>query len=132
MPTNKTQQPPRHRAGEQFLKGPIPLLWLQKAATLSGKTLAVSLALWFKAGLTRNRVVHLTHNLAERLSVGRRATARCLKLLEDANLVTVERHQGRCPVVTILEVSNSNSTVCQRIQNETYCGDERKEPQNDA
>ena len=111
MPASKTQRPPRHRVGEEFLKGPIPLPWLQRAATLPGKALATSLALWFMAGLTKNRTVKLSRAVAERFNVGRKATARCLRLLENADLVSVKRHPGRCPVVTILEISNSDSAV---------------------
>ena len=105
-PAAETQAPPRHRPGSEFLRGPIPLTWLCRAASLPGKALAIGLALWFKAGATKNRTVKLTGALAARFNVGRKAGARCLKALEAAGLISVVRHVGRCPVVTILDVDD--------------------------
>lgn len=103
--------PPRHRQGEEFLRGPIPLMWLTRAAELPGKTLAVSAAIWFKAGATKNRTVKLTGTLARKFSVGRKACSRCLRALERAGLVSVYRHPGRSPVVTILEAPHDCDAV---------------------
>ncbi len=103
----KLRRLPGPRPGEKFLRGPIPLPWLQKAAALPGKVLALSLALWFQAGVTKSGVVQVGRKLAARFGVGRNAAARCLKLLEDAGLVAVDRHPGRCHSITILESPNS-------------------------
>lgn len=100
--------PPHHRQGEEFLKGPIPLHWWCLAASLPGKTLTIGSALWFKAGVTKKRTVHLTGKLLAKFGVGRKAGYRGLKRLELAGLVSVKRHVGRCPVVTILEVRPQN------------------------
>ena len=48
-------QPPA--GGEHFLKGPVPWAWLDRAARLSGKSLAVGLVLWKKAGAAGNRTI---------------------------------------------------------------------------
>ena len=90
----------RRHQGE-FLAGPIPLTWLTKAASLPGKALAVGVAIWFKARVSRSQTVKIGRPLMKKFHVGRGATARCLKALESAGLITVERHAGRCPVVTI-------------------------------
>ena len=95
---------PRHRQGEEFLKGPIPLHWWCLAASLPGKTLAIGSALWFKAGITKRNTIHLTGKLLAKFGVGRKAGYRGLKRLERARLISVSRYAGRCPVVTILEV----------------------------
>ena len=96
--------PPHHRRGEEFLKGPIPLHWWCLAASLPGKTLAIGSAIWFKAGVTKRNTIRLTGKLLTKFGVGRKAGYRGLKRLELAELVSVKRHAGRCPVVTILEV----------------------------
>jgi hypothetical protein len=44
-PDPQLKKPPRHRSGEKFLKGPIPLLWLIQAGRLPGKALHVGLLL---------------------------------------------------------------------------------------
>ena len=40
---------PRPKAGERFLKGPIPMDWLSAAARLPGKSLHVAIAIWLCA-----------------------------------------------------------------------------------
>ena len=50
IPTGREKQPPRHKPGEKFLKGPIPWPWIESAGALPGKALAIGLAVWRKAG----------------------------------------------------------------------------------
>ena len=59
-------KPPRHRKGGEFLKGPVPLDWLRRAASLGGKSLAVGLVLWFDAGRKNTRKIRLTQSLLTR------------------------------------------------------------------
>lgn len=98
----------RHRERQKrrqanFVRGPIPLDWLARAAPLPGKALAVGLAIWFCAGLRRRRDhLSICGTLLERFGVRRHAGYRGLTALERAGLVTVERRCGRCPRVTIL------------------------------
>lgn len=94
IPTS--QKPPRHKRGQEFLCGPVPLPWLRQAATLRGKALAVGIALWFKA----------TGTLWGKLGIHRKSAYRGLSALETAGLITVVRHAGRAPVVTIVEVAS--------------------------
>ena len=103
LQVSEPKRPPRHKAGEWFVKGPIPGEWIGRAATLPGKTLHVALALWYVAGLGKRRRVKLTGKVLERFGVGRDAGYGGLKRLEAAGLVEVERHSGRCPWVTICE-----------------------------
>lgn len=100
---------PRHKPGEKFLRGPIPLAWLQTAAPLPGKALHVGVALWFWAGMTRNRTVSLNLTRLEGVfGVQRHSASRGLAALEKAKLITVVRARGRCPIVTLLDGSGSN------------------------
>ena len=101
-PTTSTA-PPRHKPGEKFLKGPIPWAWLAKAAHQSGKALHVAIALWFLAGVKRKRTVALSGAVLRTLGVNRHSGYRGLAALEQAGLVSVERHPGRNPLVTILD-----------------------------
>jgi hypothetical protein len=89
------------RCGKMFIKGPIPLGWITKAAGVEGKTLHVAIALWFLAGLKRSRTVALSQSALRLFGVSRQAGYRALFRLEGAGLVSVERHQGRNPIVTI-------------------------------
>ena len=88
---------------EHYLRGPIPLAWLETAAQLPGKALAVGMALWHLAGLRRTQQ-HLSLS-TERLAsfgVSKYAKDRALRHLIAAGLVTVDRKKGRSPRVSLL------------------------------
>ena len=98
-------RPIQKRSGRRkkgFIKGPIPLGWITKAAGVEGKTLHVAIALWFLAGLKRSRKVALSQSTLRLFGVSRQASYRALKRLETVGLVSVDRHRGRNPIVTIL------------------------------
>ena len=94
---------PRHKRGETFLKGPVPLGWLAQAACLPGKALHVGVFLWFLAGLKNTCVVLLANGRLSGFGVNRSAKYRALNSLEAAGLVSVQRRRGRSPRVTLLE-----------------------------
>jgi hypothetical protein len=94
---------PRHKACERFLRGPIPWHWLEAAGRLPGKTLHVAIALWLLAGIKRGRPAKWEPATAATLGVERHAAYRGLAALEAAGLIAVDRRNGRCPVVTMLE-----------------------------
>jgi hypothetical protein len=99
----------RCRVQGEFLRGPIPLPWLEQAARLPGKALAVALALWFRAGVTSSRSdLRVSGKLLERFGVGRKAGYCALRSLEDAGLICVLRAPGRCPVVELLDSKSSD------------------------
>lgn len=78
--------------------------WIVKASRLRSKALAVGLAIWFEAGRRNRSEVKLGQFALRRFGFERRAVYRALKALESAGLVSVERHRGRHPVVTIQDV----------------------------
>jgi hypothetical protein len=105
----QTRKLPRHKRNEKFLKGPIPWAWLIAAASLPGKALHVGIHLWFWAGIKRNRTVRWSVSGIAAMGVTRSSAHRGLVGLEGAGLVSVVRHAGRKPLVTILEVLGSSS-----------------------
>lgn len=87
---------------ELFLKGPVPLNWLTKAATLSGKTLNVGIALWWQYGMSNGKPFKLTRKSLQSLCVERDACGDAIRRLEQAGLISVERKPGQRPTVLIL------------------------------
>src|SRR5262245_40184815 len=83
---SRPARPPRHRPGEWFLRGPVPWSWLELAARLPGKALALSLCLWREAGRRRRRTVKLCLPRVG-LGVNEHAARRALRELERAGLV---------------------------------------------
>ncbi len=94
---------PRPQGGRHFLKGPIPLDWLELAAHLPGRSLHVGVSLWFLGGVHRSRVIPLSNHTSRRFGLDRNSKYRGLEWLEQAGLISVQRKMGRAPIVTILE-----------------------------
>jgi hypothetical protein len=104
-PLQPGRRPPRHKKGELFIMGPLPVNWFQLASRLPGKALHIGLEVWFWAGLQRNRTVSISlSNLRTAPGVSRQPASRGLAALEKAELVAVVRWPGRKPLVTLLDV----------------------------
>lgn len=94
---------PRPQVGRHFLKGPIPLDWLEVASRLPGRSLHVGVALWFLGGMHKSPVIPLSNHTTRRFGLDRNSKYRGLDWLEQAGLISVKRKMGRAPIVTILE-----------------------------
>jgi hypothetical protein len=90
-----------------FLKGPIPMAWLNIAAKLPGKTLNVGIAIWWLAGMSKTTAFKLTRKALNQLGVSRDAASDALKRLEGNGLILVKRLPGQRSTVEILPVAKS-------------------------
>ena len=100
---------PRHKPGQHFLKGPIPIDWLCVASNQCGKGsgFTVGIIIWYLCGLSKSRArIRLKGSVVRQFGLTRYACYRGLADLEKALLVSVERHPGRNPVVSVLPVPN--------------------------
>jgi hypothetical protein len=88
-----------------FLKGPIPMAWLNAAAKLPGKTLNVGIAIWWLAGMSKTSAFKITSKALDQLGVSRDAASDALKRLEESGLILVKRSPGQRPTVQILPVA---------------------------
>ena len=84
----------RSRSTHLFLKGPIPLTWLQRAAALGSPALRVALGLWFQAGLKRSRELRASNRKLGVLGLSDRRVQRGLALLEAGGLIVRRFDQG--------------------------------------
>ena len=92
----------RARRTARFLKGPIPLQDIARAACLPGKSLAVYLAIHHRCDLEGRGTVTLPAKLLSQFGVNRNAKARALRHLEQAGLVVVERKVGGATHVSLV------------------------------
>ena len=90
-----------------FLKGPIPIAWLNAAAKLPGKTLNVGIAIWWLDGMSKTPAFKLTRKALNQLGVSRDAASDALKRLEGNGLILVKRLPGQRSTVEILPVAQS-------------------------
>ena len=88
-----------------FLKGPIPIAWLNIAAKLPGKALHVGIAIWWLAGMSITTSFKLTRKALNQLGVSRDAASDALRRLEVNGLILVKRLPGQRSTVEILPVA---------------------------
>lgn len=85
----------------EFIMGPIPIVWITAAATISGAAAHLALILWHLVRM-RQEPVALSYAILQRYSIRQRQGRRLVRALEAAGLITVERGTGRTPRVRIV------------------------------
>lgn len=111
MPANPFDKNPKHQTparlvGVQFLRGPIPVLWLAIASDCGKAAAKVALALWHQSGMAkRATTVQLSNVVMGRWNVSDKAKSRALKKLKDAGLVTTRRIGNQSIEVTLLHTN---------------------------
>ncbi len=87
-----------------FIKGPIPMEWLAKAARIPRcNAVLVGLVLFHLAGMRSERVgLVLCVERCKPFGLQRKSVQRGLAELESNGLVRVDRVSGRCPRVDIV------------------------------
>lgn len=89
-----------------FIRGPIPLPWLEQAAQLPGKAFVLGIGLWWLHGMARDAEVKLSKRLLQSFNISRDAAADGLTRLEKAGLVQAKRAPGKRPSVRIVMQSH--------------------------
>jgi DNA-binding transcriptional ArsR family regulator len=94
----------RRLRAEPFLRGPIPLAWLAKAAQLRKPAIPAGLSLWFVRGVSqRTGPIRVSAGIRKKVGLSAGQMLRGLRALEGAGLVRfVKEGRGRCPVVEIV------------------------------
>src|SRR5262245_10915953 len=82
---------PRHRPGEKFIRGPLPVTWFNRAAALKGQALWVGLLLWGVFGCTGRATVRFSLSQATSAGISERTVNRAIHQLERAGLIRVAR-----------------------------------------
>jgi len=103
--SGKFRQTQPDRNGRRFLRGPVPLDWLEHAARLNASALSVGVALWYLAGVTRSHTsLALSNERLKSWGVTRYTKRRALKRLEDAGLIRAVYRKGKSPVIDLRKV----------------------------
>lgn len=97
----------------EFVRGPLPMDWFNKAKALGGACVSVGLRLWHFKGMSRGEIFHAG---LSQLRLGNESTdtvRRGLKRLEDAGLIEVIRNNGckhRFRIHTTTSTSNKEQS----------------------
>jgi hypothetical protein len=94
------------KAEGYFLRGPIPLVWLQRAAGLPGKAYVLCTILWWFYGMNPTKPIKVTTKSLKDFSISEDAYRDGLRRLEQAGLITVTRPKGQRALVIINILSN--------------------------
>jgi hypothetical protein len=97
-----TKQYVEYQNRELFIKGPIPLPWLSAAAALPGKPLNVALALWWLAGMSKAKEIHVNTAALKHFVLSNDAYLDGLNRLECAGLITLARRAGSRALVSLV------------------------------
>jgi hypothetical protein len=114
----------RPSATIRFIRGPIPLGWLAEASALSRSAARLSVALWYRLGLTGQHVdlvapgdkplvVRIDRKLREECKLDRWHVSDGIRDLLNAGLIRiVKAGRGRCPEVAILASADQGPLAC--------------------
>jgi hypothetical protein len=90
-----------HPKGELFLKGPIPLSWIQQVGRLPGKALHVAMAIRWLTDMNYGQPIKISKKAMELFGFSNDACSEALKRLEAEGIIEVERLPGQKPIVTL-------------------------------
>ena len=93
----------QERQAGLFLKGPIPLELLRRAAVLSGWALDLYILIRHRSDMCYGQAVTLPTDLLTGWGIGKNAKAHALAALETAELITVDRQVGHTAVVSVVD-----------------------------
>ena len=103
-----SSQKRQHRIPRQqglFIKGPIPLAWLDGVLKIPGAAvLKTALALWFRSGLEKTSTIRFTSKMMRRFMISPKSATRALEQMQASGLVRVHHRPGCCRDVEILNV----------------------------
>jgi hypothetical protein len=91
---------------KKFIKGPIPLAWLDQVLLTGGRGLNVALAIWYQVGLKKSNTITLPRTTTRLFRVTRNNVWRALKRMEETRLIFVTRRKGRLSHITVLDFQN--------------------------
>ena len=93
----------------KFIRAPLPYTWITSAAKLAGKSLHAAMAIRYLDGFDQSGTVKLTHRILKDFGISVKASYDVLTRMEKAGLISVKRHKGRSPIITIIgRIPNSD------------------------
>ena len=91
----------KRKQNPQFIKGPLPLAWFQKAAQCSPSAVKLGLLLFRFHGMGKSQIT-ISNELARRFNISRNTKTAALKALEHAGLIK-QKHVGQRVLVTLCQ-----------------------------
>ena len=103
----------KSRQYKEYVRGPLPLMWFQRAATISRTAAVVGMIIWRDAyqkklwGHDSQRRtsghIKITNQTCKKWGVCGNSKNTALRLMEKAGLIRLDTKRGRSPVVQIID-----------------------------
>ena len=103
----------KSRQYRQYIRGPLPLKWFQKASTISRTAGVVGLIIWriaYQRKLwgydSQRRIsghIKVTNQTCKKWGVCGNSKNTALRLMEKAELIRLDTKRGRSPIVQIID-----------------------------
>lgn len=90
---------------EPFLKGPIPISWINRAAQLPGKAINTALAIYWLRGMNADGLIKLNQKALEFFYVSADAALDALHRMETVGLIKLHKNPGQRHWIEVLPVS---------------------------
>jgi len=104
-----------HRLKPPFLRGPIPLDWLQRAMRLGGTAISVGIVLWYYKGLKKSSIFKIgIQDIAGLIGRSWLTAKRGLIALERRGVISISRHQGRKHLIEIHEIDDEDTQISEK------------------
>ena len=94
----------KKKVSGQFIKGPVPLVWMCEACKLSKNALKAALAIRFLGGILGDEWIELRNRDVAKFKLNRSGKSFGLKELEESGLIEIRRRRGKSPLIKIIEV----------------------------
>ncbi len=116
----------QQRGKPPFIKGPMCREWFVRAARLRKPAVVAGLALWFKAGVTKDEFlrekraasapIRVDRGLKKSFGISASQLSRGLHALADAGLIVIAKGgAGRCPVVVIVNLQTPRDSARHQV-----------------
>jgi len=99
----------KQNISEPFLRGPIPISWLNRAAQLGGKTLNVAIAIRWIHGMSGNQPIKLSKKALQSFHVSSDAASDALNRMEANGLIRLSKKPGQRPAIDVLAIDSKSS-----------------------
>ena len=103
----------RSRQYKEYIRGPLPLKWFQKASTISATAGVIGIIIWREAyqkklwGYDSHRRtsghIKVTNQTCKKWGVCGNSKNTALRLMEKTGLIRLDTKRGRSPIVQIID-----------------------------
>ena len=103
----------KSRQYRQYVRGPLPLKWFQKASTISRTAAVVGMIIWkiayqkklwgYDSQRRTSGAMKVTNQTCMKWGVCGNSKNTALRLMEEAGLIRLDTKRGRSPIVQIID-----------------------------